>query len=234
VGRPLISCVVPTFNSARFVAGALESILAQTYRPIEVIVADDGSTDGTSEVVNGFGDLVRMVTQQTRGPAATRNLGLNEARGSFISFLDADDLWDSNKLERQMARFRARPELDLCLTHVQMFWPAGMGEEARTFRNHPRSKPIPGFATTTLLAPRETFERLGNFAADLWFTDATDWLVRAREAGLVMEVLPDVLVYHRMHPSNLTRRRASESREEFLAMLKRSLDRRREGSGDGS
>ncbi|MGD2069080.1 MAG: glycosyltransferase family A protein [Gemmatimonadota bacterium] len=226
--RPLISCVVPSFDSEGYVAEALESILDQTWRPLEVIVVDDGSTDGTCDVVRSFGDPVRLLTQETAGPAATRNRGLKAARASFVAFLDADDLWHPEKLERQMARLGARPELDYCITHVQMFWPDDMADEEERFRGHRRSQPVPGFATTTLLARKRAFDRLGDFGAGLWFTDATDWFVRAREEGLEMEVLPDTLVYHRMHPSNLTRRREAESREEFLAMIKRSLDRRRD------
>jgi glycosyltransferase involved in cell wall biosynthesis len=225
--NPLISCVVPAFNSEKYISEALESILAQTYRPIEILVVDDGSTDGTVERVLSFGDAVGLLQQETAGPAATRNSGLQETEGPIVAFLDADDLWHPEKLERQMALLGANPELDFCLTHVQMFWPAEMAQEARKFEGHPRSEPIPGFATTTLLARRRVFEKLGGFGSGLWFTDATDWFVRAREAGMKMEVLPDTLVYHRMHPSNLTRRREEESREEFLQMLKRSLDRRR-------
>ena len=225
--KPLISCVVPAFNSERFVAEAVESILAQNYRPIEVLVVDDGSSDATAEIVRGFGDPVLLVQQETAGPAATRNRGIRAARGDFLAFLDADDLWHPEKLERQMALLQERPELDFCLAHVQMFWPDEMAEERERLARHPRSEPVPGFATTTLLARRVAFEKLGDFGTGLWFTDATDWFIRAREEGLQMEVLPETLVFHRMHPTNLTRRREEESREEFLSMLKRSLDRRR-------
>jgi glycosyltransferase involved in cell wall biosynthesis len=227
--RPLISCIVPTFNGGRYLAEALDSILAQTYRPLEIVVADDGSTDGTISTVASYGDLVRLVRQRTAGPAATRNLGLQAATGVYVAFLDADDLWRPEKLALQMERFIARSELDLCIAHVQMFWTEDLAEERAYYRDHPRSRPLPGYATTTLLARREIFTKVGEFDARLWFGDATDWFMRAIEHGAVVELLPNVLTYHRMHPFNLTRRRSEASREEFLHIVKASLDRRRSG-----
>jgi glycosyltransferase involved in cell wall biosynthesis len=224
---PVVSCIVPTFNSERYVGKALESILAQTYRPIDIIVADDGSTDGTVEVVRAYGECVVIVSQHTAGPAATRNLGLSAAGGDFVAFLDADDLWNPEKLERQMARFRVQPALDLCVTAAQYFWTEDMEGEGQQYRDHPRAQPVPGYATTTLLARRAIFERVGHFNADLWFADATEWFARAAERGAVIEMLPEVLTYHRMHRDNLTRRRLEASKREFLQVVRASLQRRR-------
>jgi glycosyltransferase involved in cell wall biosynthesis len=224
---PLISCVVPTFNAERHITETLQSILAQTYRPIEVIVADDGSTDGTLATVREYGDDVRIVSQSTSGPAATRNLGLNAAHGALVAFLDADDLWHKEKLARQAALFTARPEIDLCLTYAQMFWASDLRHEADAYQDHPRAQPLPGYATTTLLARRALFETVGMFDTNLWFADATDWFIRAADVGAVMEIVPEVLTYHRMHHTNLTRRRSDASRAEFLHVVMGSLRRRR-------
>lgn len=225
---PLISCVVPLFNGERFIAEALDSILAQTYRPIELIVADDGSTDGSGAILAGYGDRIRVVSQESAGPSAARNLGLRAARGEFVAFLDADDLWAPQKLARQMDCFAARPELQACVTHVQMMWSHGMREEAEQYRDHPRAAPIPGYATITLLARRSVFDAVGEFDPSLWFSDSTDWFLRARELGVALELVPEVLVFHRMHENNHTRRRSAASREEFARTVKASLDRRRQ------
>src|SRR5215468_9302617 len=112
----LISCIVPVFNGERYVREALDSILAQTHRPLEIIVADDGSTDGSANVVAAFRDGVRYLRQSNQGPSSARNLGIRAALGDFIAFLDADDLWHPQKLQRQMDRFKTRPELDYCVT----------------------------------------------------------------------------------------------------------------------
>ena len=108
---PLVTCIVPSFNSRRYIKKTLKSIFAQTYRPIELVVADDGSTDGTVELVRNHGTAVRIVGQEHAGPASARNLGLKAAQGEFVAFLDADDLWNTKKLMRQYRRFLEDPEI---------------------------------------------------------------------------------------------------------------------------
>ena len=156
---PLISCIVPVFNAERFIADALDSILAQSYRPIEVVVIDDGSTDKTPEVVTAYGDRLRYFRQAHSGAPQARNFGLGLAQGEFIAFLDADDLWHPEKLARQMARFEARPELDLCITHLQRFWIPQLEQEQQRFQGHRFAQVLPGYVTQTLLARRRLFDR---------------------------------------------------------------------------
>ncbi len=92
---------------------------------------------------------------------------------------------------------------------------------------------VPGYIASTLLAPRALFDRVGGFDTELWFGDCADWFMRAAETGAVVALLDDVLLYHRMHEKNLTRRRADASREEFLDIVRASLDRRR-AAGDAA
>jgi glycosyltransferase involved in cell wall biosynthesis len=226
--QPLISCIVPVFNGARYIAEALESILNQTYRPLEVIVVDDGSTDHTPAVMRGYGDRIRSIRQDNGGPAAARNRGLSEATGDFVAFLDADDLWHPEKLERQSACFRARPELDLCFTHVQNFWIPELENEKTRLGNHRFTKPLPGYATQALLARRAIFDRVGGFNSGLRVVDDTDWFLRAFEKGAVVEILLDVLVQRRLHHGNLTR--SALAHEELMCLLKNSIDRKRGNS----
>lgn len=229
---PLISCIVPVYNGERYLREALESIFQQTYRPLEVLVVDDGSTDGTAAVIDSFGDQVCYRWQVNAGPAAARNLGLSIARGEFVAFLDADDLWHAEKLARQMARFQTRQELDLCVTHVQNFWIAELQEEEARLRDHRLALPLPGYITQTLLARRPLFERIGQFNPALSLGEDTEWFLRAAEHGTDMELLPDVLVYRRLHQTNLslelgTRGMDTASRKALLQIIKTSLDRRR-------
>src|ERR1035438_5349058 len=107
--RPFVSVVVPTFNRSRQVQSALKSVLAQTYPEFEVIVVDDGSTDGTAEALQQFisqrggnGKPIRYFFQSNQGQSAARNKGIAEARGEWIAFLDSDDVWLPEKLEWQM------------------------------------------------------------------------------------------------------------------------------------
>lgn len=106
-GRPLVSVVVPAYQAASTIDATLRSALAQTWRPLEVVVVDDGSRDGTSDVARRHG--VRLIRQENRGPSAAQNTALREAQGEFIQFLDADDLLSPDKVERQLLRLRDRP-----------------------------------------------------------------------------------------------------------------------------
>ena len=108
---PPVSVIMPTYNCARYLPEAIGSVLAQTYRDFEIVVVDDGSTDNTQEVLAGYGDRIRAIRQPNQGRSAARNTGIMAARGEYIAFLDADDLWLPRKLERQMALFGERPEL---------------------------------------------------------------------------------------------------------------------------
>ena len=230
---PLVSCIIPVFNGKRYLREALDSILAQTYRPMEIIVADDGSTDGTPSLVADYRSQLRYLFQANAGTAAACNLGLTAAQGDFVAFLAADDLWHTDKLARQINCFKRRPELDVCVTHVQNFWTPELQEEAERFRNHRISQSLPGYVPQTLLARRALFETVGHFNTALRHADSTDWFLRVIEHGAVIDILPDVLVYRRIHQSNLSRRMASASRQENVELVKATLDRRRRHTAAG-
>ena len=182
---PLVSCVVPVHNGERYLGEALDSIAAQTHRPIEIIVVDDGSTDGSAAVAGRHPAAVRLHAQPNAGPAAARNRGLRDARGEYLAFLDADDLWHPEKLECQMARFRIRPEMGSCVTHAQNFWVPELREEEARFLEHRLSQPIPGYVTGTLLARRAVFESVGLFDPLLSHGDSTEWFLRTNAMGIV-------------------------------------------------
>jgi glycosyltransferase involved in cell wall biosynthesis len=113
---PAVSVIIPAYNSAAFIAEAVESVRAQTFGDHEVIVVDDGSSDGTEEVVRRLGAGVRYHRQPNQGPAAARNAGIGLSRGDLVCFLDADDLWMPEKLARQTAFMAAHPEIGLLFT----------------------------------------------------------------------------------------------------------------------
>jgi len=223
----LVSCIVPVFNGESYLSDALDSIFAQSYRNTEVIVVDDGSTDSTPEVVRRFSGRVIAVRQDNAGPAAARNFGIQTARGEFVAFLDADDLWDEHKLEHQLARFEARPKLDLCVTHARNFWIDELHEERSHFQEHRIAQAQPAYVAATLLARRRAFEITGPFNANLAHGHSTEWFMRAAELGLLCELVPEVLYHRRLHHTNRTRQFSAASREEFLHLVKANLDRKR-------
>jgi len=224
----LVSCIIPAYNAERWLGDALRSVLDQTYRPVEAIVVDDGSTDRTAEVVASFGDRVVGLGQPNAGPAVALNRGIRASRGEFLAFLDADDLWPPIKLEIQVARLREVPELAAGYGLVQNFWVDDVKIEEETLSGHRILKPIPGLVTGTLLARRSTFARMGLFE-DRRHAYALEWALRLRDGGVPHEVLEEVFLLRRYHESNMSRDGGANSREQVLDLLKRSLDARRGG-----
>jgi len=202
---PLVSCVVTVWNGEKFLAEALDSVFAQTYRPIEVIVVDDGSTDGSRTII----------------AARARNRGIAAAAGDLVAFLDHDDTWAPDKLGRQVAAFRRRPGCFACLGHAREF--SDTGSE----RRHWRGPPAVGNIPSTLMLSRAAIDRHGAFDPALRYADTTAWLLRARAAGCTETILPETVTYRRRHAQNLSQLRNAEMRREFLAILKAHLDRGR-------
>ena len=113
---PTVSVIIPTYNSARYVTAAVESVLAQTYKDFEILVIDDGSTDETELVMDKYQAPVRYLRQTNGGVSVARNHGIAESRGHYVAFLDADDVWLPHKLERQLTSLQEHPECRACYT----------------------------------------------------------------------------------------------------------------------
>lgn len=221
-----MTCVVPAFNSERFIGEALQSILQQKIPPAEVIVVDDGSTDATAEVVAGFMPRVRYIRQRTVGPPATRNAGIAAARHDLIAFLDADDRWHEEKLWRQLTCLEADPTIDVCVVRARNFWASELVDEEASLHDHPRAGPIPAYVSGAMLARRRAFERVGLFDTSLWFADGPVWFMRARRLGVRVHEVPDVLLQHRMHRDNISRRMSAQSKSEFIRVVRGTLRER--------
>jgi len=130
VPQPLVSVIIPTFNRAGIVPRAIDSVLGQTYRPVEVIVVDDGSTDETPRVLGAYSGAIVPVFQANAGAAAARNRGLREAQGDLVAFLDSDDVWLATKLQRQVGVLeRAGRDVPCCLCDTLMRMP---GQQERS------------------------------------------------------------------------------------------------------
>ena len=228
--KHLITCIVPVYNGERHLEVSLDSIFAQTWRPIEVIVVDDGSTDRTRAIAldaAARSPELSVITQTNAGPAAARNTGVAHSHGELICFLDGDDLWHPEKLARQAECFDSDPQLDYSVHHVQNFWDDELAGEAEAYREHARGQPIPGYVTQCLMVRRRAFERIGIFDLELQHGDSADWFLRARTGGMTGNLMEDVLTYRRMHELNRSRAKASDSLDEFFGILKRSLDQKR-------
>jgi glycosyltransferase involved in cell wall biosynthesis len=227
-----VTCVLPVHNGARFLAEALDSVLDQEGVPgLGVVVVDDGSTDSTPEILEGYAGRIRVIRQDNAGVAAARNRGLAEVSTEFVAFQDADDVWLPGKLRKQLDCFEENPALDLCVGLVQNFWMDEVAHERALFEGTEFAAPVAAYGPPLLVARASAFERVGLFDPDLEVGEDNDWFLRAREAGLVEHVVPELLLRRRRHRGSLTRSDPA-SRDALLRNMKASLDRRRSGGSD--
>ncbi len=223
---PVVSVVIPVHNGARYLTEAIASVGDDP--PVEIIVVDDGSDDGSAAVAAGH-DGVRVIRQEHAGVGAARNRGIDTAACHWIAFLDADDLWGEGKLRHQLAAFAASPTLDIAYCLVEEFISPDLTPAARaglTARPGRHPAPLP----STLLFTRDAAGRIGDFAGSVTAGGDLDWQLRARDAGLEMAAVADAVVYRRLHESNSGRVTRHDQHAEYLRALKRSIDRRREGA----
>lgn len=218
----LVTCVIPVYNGAAYLGEALDSVFGQSYGNIEVIVVDDGSTDSTAQVLAGLGERIIAIRQENAGPAHARNTGIRAASGRYISFLDADDLWVTDKTEKQVRVLRENPHVDLCTGLMQNFWVPGLADEAEEMADTDMAAPQPG-PSQTIMVRRETFETVGLFSPELRHRDTIDWIVRSRRAGVESMQLGEVLVRRRLHEHNLSRSRGKDDAEDLFAIIQSRL-----------
>jgi glycosyltransferase involved in cell wall biosynthesis len=197
-----ISCIVPVHNGERHLAAALDSILAQDYEPLEILVVDDGSTDRSAAIAESYGGPVNVVHQLQAGPAAARNRGIVDSRGAYLAFLDADDLYRPGKLAAQMAHLEENPGVDLCLCVGQNFWEEGLDGERIRYEAAGRLRATHTFGT--LLAHRSVFARVGLLDGTRPFGEQVDWFLRADDLALAVGVVDEIFLDRRMHAESRT------------------------------
>lgn len=226
--KPLISVIIPSYNNAQYVVAAVQSALAQTYSPVEVIVVDDGSTDDTRARLAAWDGRVRYDYQANGGVSKARNRGIAHARGDLIAFLDADDQWLPEKLNKQWECLAASP--DAALVHTDTFqWNDTTGERVRVachrerfsgscyteFFRHNRIN------TSSVMVTRRCLERTGVFDEAIRGPSAEDmdlWLRIARDHQIAYVNEPLVLYRHHAGMGTLNQHRMTE--DEFYVLDK--------------
>ena len=226
--NPLVSVIIPVFNGERFIAEAILSVLKQNYEPLEIIVIDDGSTDGTAALVKIFEGNIRYFYQKNSGIAVARNAGVTKAKGDLITFIDADDVWAKNKLEVQTLLFENNPEVELAMG--LLIQSPFLGFEKLCTMNLENMKGLFATQLGCTLIKKEVFQKVGLFDEEMPTAEDLDWLIRAREAGIEILVHKDIVQFYTMHAKNITNDRKL-SNFYMLKAYKKSLDRRRK-SGD--
>lgn len=218
---PLVSVIIPAYNAARFVTAAVQSVYAQTYPHIECIVVDDGSTDDTARIASEAEHRVRVFRKPNGGVASARNAGLANARGQYVAFLDADDLWHPNKLELQVQTLIENPEAACCCSRWEIFedginpqWlPDPHAQGASNFVESHSGWIYTALLkdcivwTSTFVGNRELLQSMGGFDEGLAVGEDYDfWLRCARVAQFIK--LDHALAGYRQHPGSITQNKA--------------------------
>jgi glycosyltransferase involved in cell wall biosynthesis len=207
---PEVSVIIPTYNSAKYLTDAVDSVLRQTHRDFEVLVIDDGSTDDTPAVIGRYGNLVRYIRQPNSGVAAARNRGIDESLGRYVAFLDADDTWHRDKLKAQITALRKNPGYLACYTAFtvvsQDLRPLHVIRNKRVYNTLEdlllRGNVIGSICT--VLYDRSIFDVVGGFDASL--SQCADWDMWVRIAGLTEFLYLDLpLATYRQHDTNMSR-----------------------------
>jgi len=226
---PLISVVVPAYEPGPYLAETLASIAAQSYRPVEIIVVDDGSPTPI-RIAPAGGIPLRLIRQPNRGVSAARNTGLAAAHGEWLVFLDADDLWTADALRCLAAAMSASPDCAAAHGRTQAFRRAEAGalELIRA--------PFHGFNLGSLLFARAAVAKIGGFDESMRFSEDFDFLIRLKESGARRHQIDDlVMLYRRGHGSTTEKAKLDldwrPNVRNWATVLAANLARRRGSSG---
>jgi len=218
-----VSVILPVRNAAAHVAAAIESVLAQSPRPAEILVIDGGSTDGTLEIAARYPD-VRLIHQQGRGLAAARNQAIQKSRSPWIAFCDGDDRWAENALALRLQAFESNPQALAVIGQVIL---EAIGGTTATAAQQSRiGQPVPGFTPGALLARREAFEQIGLFDESLAIGTDSDWFVRLQQSASPVVQIEQVVLWKGARGTSLSSDVAAYRRE-LLTVARRFIERNR-------
>ncbi len=220
--NPLISVIIPVFNSERYLAEAIESVFLQDYTPIEIIVVDDGSTDNSKNLVKSYGKRIKYLYQENGGPAKARNLALSVARGTFIACIDSDDVWAAGKLTKQLELFSKYENLGIALGLTVK---ASFSDKSELANVNTEELISFNLLLGSTLIKKSVFEIVGDLDNELIIGEDTDWFNRAKEMNIPIAVHRDVVQFHRNHEHNITNDKKMFNMAVFR-ILKKTKDRR--------
>jgi alpha-1,6-rhamnosyltransferase len=216
--RPLVSVIMAAYNSAGHIREALESALAQDWQPLEIVVVDDGSTDGTDAIVRSFSEAV-YVRQKNQGPAAARNAAVAKSRGKFVANFDSDDLLPPTRIGVQAGYLMEHPEVGAVFGRQEWLNAPDWMARDSVYGD------VDGIPLSSVMFRRDVFFALGGYDTSFVHGEDMDLLLRLRERGIAYHVLPEVVLYRRYDADSLTG--GMPSREPLLRSLRAKLERTR-------
>ena len=200
--NPLISVIVVTYNRAHFLKGALESIQKQTFKDYEIIVVDDGSTDNTKEFAEKY-EGIRYIYQEHSGISKARNTALKAAKGKWVATLDSDDLWEKDKLQKQMDYVRTHPDCRIVFTLFRNF--TDIPEDKLDEQQQDLLQTVIDWCLPTALIDINLFDEIGLFDETMEYSEDTDWVFRLKFYRINLEHCVDEVLYlRRVHTSNIS------------------------------
>lgn len=224
-----ISVIIPVYNTEKYLAEAIQSVLNQSLKPTEIIIVDDGSTDGSVSVVKTFGDKVNLLLQpKNMGCGVARNRGIAEAQGEYLAFLDADDFWPENKLEIQLAYLQSHPEADMVFGMTEQFISPELPTEHQS-KLRGELKKMPGYLAGPMLIKKETFVKVGLFNEKLELGEFIDWFSRAKDMGLSFHLLDSTVLFRRIHTTNMGIYKKQHLKD-YTTLLRDALARKRQAN----
>jgi glycosyltransferase involved in cell wall biosynthesis len=223
--KPALSVVMPVFNAGAYLREAIDTALNQTLMPAEIIVVDDGSTDGSPDLAGSYGPPVQVIRQGNQGAAAARNRGIESAAGEYLAFLDADDLWLPETLKLLFEALQDDHTLDLVFGSVEQFISPELGPLHHN-RLREELAVMPGFLMGAMMVRKRSYLRVGPLDEKLKLAEFIDWFDRAQALGLKFRVLDDVVLRRRIHTSNQGILRKADM-SDYAAVARAALARRR-------
>lgn len=230
VNSPLVSVVVPVYNGERFVGECLDSLSAQTYRPLEIIIADDGSTDRSAEIAEQHTALPIVLREPHRCAPAVRNAGIRRATGEYVAFCDVDDLWTTDKIQKQVAIFEAQQEVGFVFTDYARVDAKGenlryrkVGRLEKAFNKSDQFASLVlrnSVPTSTVMLRRSLFERIGFFDETMRIADDWDLWIRVAKSGTRMHRINEVLMHYRLHGQNISSKIETIHRDRLQVLTK--------------
>lgn len=221
---PDYSVVIPAYNAAAFIGETIVSVMAQTHPPMQIIVVDDGSDDDLAAALENLNAPIALFRQENRGPATATAHGFKEVKTGFVATVDADDLWQPDKIEKQFDVLFSDHNADIVFTRMSSF-----GKKAGAARvNDSRS----GWGRSTMLLSLETYHRVGPFVDMPGFRgEMLEWIDRARSKSITTFMMEEPLAMRRLHPGSLSWGRSALQDKGYMEVVLRAM-RRRKGEGN--
>ncbi|MEN8153737.1 MAG: glycosyltransferase family A protein [Acidobacteriota bacterium] len=218
-----VSVIIPAYNGEKYLGEAIESVLSQSLEPMEIIVINDGSDDETYKIEKTFSGYIKYLSQDRKGLGFSRNRGIEQSNGNFTAHLDADDLWEKEKLLFQYETFKENRDVEITGGLMRSFYSPEIDiEEIKSIYCPP--DPIPSFSASAIVVKKSCYKRIGFYSTGIDDAPDLEWFIRAREYGIKEIMINKILCHRRIHKSNTGIRNADTNRKR-LHLLKQKLDR---------